>query len=87
MDQLTVRGIDESLREWLKLEAKRNKQSVNRYVLTLLQEASGTNKTEKRAEVTHHELDHLAGSWSETELQEFLKQVAQARAIDEDLWQ
>jgi hypothetical protein len=37
--------------------------------------------------VTHHELDHLAGSWGETELQEFLKRVAQARAIDEDLWQ
>jgi hypothetical protein len=53
----------------------------------LLQEASGANKTEKRAEVTHHELDHLAGSWGETELQEFLKRVAQARAIDEDLWQ
>ena len=87
MVQLTVRGIDESLHAWLKLEAKRHKQSVNRYVLTLLQEASGANKTEKRSEVTHHELDHLAGSWSETELKEFLQRVVQARAIDEDLWQ
>ena len=87
MDQLTVRGIDESLHEWLKLEAKRHNQSVNRYVLTLLQEASGRNKTEKRTAVTHHELDHLAGSWSETEMQEFLKRVVQERAIEEDLWQ
>ena len=56
-------------------------------MLRLLKEASGKNKTEKRGEVKNHELDHLAGSWSETEMQEFLKRVVQERAIEEDLWQ
>ena len=86
MDQLTIRGIDASLDEWLKQEAKRRGQSVNRYVLTLLQEASGATKPGKPTEIIHHELDYLAGSWSAEALQEFLEQAAPARTIDEALW-
>ena len=36
---------------------------------------------------TYHDLDHLAGSWSEQEAAEFDRALAEQRRIDPELWE
>jgi hypothetical protein len=35
----------------------------------------------------HHDLDHLAGTWSEADEREFAEAVQGFAAIDEEMWQ
>ncbi|MEZ4635449.1 MAG: hypothetical protein R2856_10860 [Caldilineaceae bacterium] len=44
MKQLTIRGIDSRLDHFLKQEAERRGQSVNRYVLSILRVAAGEER-------------------------------------------
>ena len=39
-----------------------------------------------RRDGLHHDLDHLAGSWSADEAAEFDKDLAAQRKIDQELW-
>jgi hypothetical protein len=38
------------------------------------------------AHLRYHDLDHLAGTWSEEEFAEFEEHLSAQRSIDEDLW-
>ncbi|MEA3336090.1 MAG: hypothetical protein U9R25_09300 [Chloroflexota bacterium] len=87
MKQLTVRGIDSTLHHRLKTEASQRGLSVNRYVLSLLRHALGLESGNgKEAPRSYHDLDHLAGTWTEQDCEEFEQQLATQRGIDEDLW-
>lgn len=57
--------------------------SINKAVVSLLEEKLGT-KDKKRT--LHHDLDHLAGSWTKEETRAFEKALARQRAVDEELW-
>lgn len=85
MKQLTIRGIDSRLDHFLKQEAERRGQSVNRYVLSLLRAATGADPSSQSA-MGHDDLDHLAGTWTEEEFAEFEQLLAAQGNIDEDLW-
>ncbi|MBI1297944.1 antitoxin [bacterium] len=85
MTQLTVRGIDAKLHQYLKQEAERRGESVNRYVLSLLRNAAGDESNTQKT-LRHHDLDHLAGTWSEDEFEAFDRQLAAQRTIDEEIW-
>ena len=86
MKQLTVRGVDSNLLQLLKNEAARRGLSVNRYVLSILREALGLDEGGPRAPVEYNDLDHLAGTWTERDFEEFARHLAAQRSIDEDLW-
>jgi hypothetical protein len=86
MTQLTIRGVDGNLQQILKHEAERRGQSVNRYVLSLLQEAAGVLKEGSRVPPEFRDLDHLAGTWTQQDFEEFEEQLALQRSIDEELW-
>jgi plasmid stability protein len=85
MTQLTVRGIDETLHQEIKIHAKERGLSVNRYVVELLREATG--QIEPSGEiVVYHDLDHLAGTWSAEEADAFEQLLLEQRQVDEELW-
>ncbi|MEZ4837323.1 MAG: hypothetical protein R2873_35895 [Caldilineaceae bacterium] len=86
MKQLTIRGIDSRLDHFLKQEAERRGQSVNRYVLSILRVAAGEERDAQPA-VRFDDLDHLAGTWTAAEYAEFEQNLATQRSIDEELWQ
>lgn len=86
MKQLTIRGVDSNLHHRLKEEAKRHGWSINRYVLAILREASGLDEGNLRATTQYDDLDHLAGTWTQPEFDEFKEELAAQRNIDEDLW-
>jgi len=86
MAQLTVRGVGKKLHDALKLEANRRGMSMNRVVLVLLREALGLSEKKENHDEIFHDLDHLAGTWSDKDAETFMKGVTDQRKIDEALW-
>lgn len=84
MKAITLRNIPADLSRRIERRAKKG-LSLNRTVIQILDEALGTST--KRAAKLHHDLDHLAGSWSENEAREFEADLAAQRKIDPELWQ
>ena len=84
MAQLTVRGVDDAMKHALEQEAGRRNTSVNRLVVAILRQALGLAAGPRRAQ--HHDLDHLAGTWTPKRAKDFDLAVAEQRGIDEDLW-
>jgi len=81
MKQLIVRSVDTELHAALKREARRRGISVNRYVLRVLAEAVGLPQALRQQEV-YHDLDHLAGTWTAEQADEFNRFLAEQRQVD-----
>jgi hypothetical protein len=58
--------------------------SVNAALVKLLQEELGIKK--KKRTVVYNDLDHLAGTWSDKDYNEFLQATADFAKIDENMW-
>lgn len=84
MTQLTIRGVNEKLHRLLKYEAKKQGMSLNSYLLKLIGEATGVLPPGQKKKFD--DLDHLAGTWSEAEYDEFQKNLMKQRQVDEELW-
>ena len=57
---------------------------MNRTVIQLLEKALGASK--RQSTKLHHDLDHLAGSWSEEAARAFDEDLATQRKVDPELW-
>ncbi len=77
-----LRGIPSEVMTLLKKEAKRLHISVNTLVLKIIE--SGLGLTYEKP--IHHDLDHLAGSWSAKEAEEFTENTLFFEQIDKELW-
>ncbi len=84
MKTLTLRGIDPALADALREYAKNKEQSINQTAVKLLKDALGVTSTPTFKE--YHDLDHLAGTWTEDDEKEFLEATADFRKIDTELW-
>ncbi len=76
-----LRGIPSEVMNLLKQEAKRLRTSVNSLLLKMIEQKLGL--TSKRT--IHHDLDHLAGSWSSADEIIFNEHTASSEKIDEEL--
>lgn len=86
MTQLTVRGIDEQLHKVLKEKATQSGVSVNHLVLDALKQIAGMSP-KRHPPQRYHDLDHLAGTWTVEEYEEFQAALDQLRTVDSELWQ
>jgi DNA polymerase III delta subunit len=81
---VTLRNLPKKLDQTIKRRAKEKGVSVNKAVISLLEEQlemkSGKSATE------YHDLDELAGSWTKAEADAFDNQLVHQRSIDSDLW-
>jgi len=84
MPVVTLRGLDDSMIKAIKEKAKHEGTSVNTVLLTILKEDLGLKK--KPRKVVHTDIDHLAGTWSDTEYAEFQKRIKDFETIDEGMW-
>jgi plasmid stability protein len=84
MATMTLRGLDELLSKALKESAVKEGMSVNAFVLRTLKNALKVGK--KRRHTEYHDLDTLAGTWSEQDALEFEKNTAAFEVVDETLW-
>ncbi|MCP3906963.1 MAG: antitoxin [Oceanicoccus sp.] len=84
MANISVRGLDDLAIDKLRREAKKSGVSMNRYALDLLKQGLGFSQ-QKRHE-TWADLDHLAGTWTEEDADQFAQVTGQFREIDDELW-
>jgi hypothetical protein len=84
MPAMTLRGLSDEEAEKLRGEAKRRGVSLNALLLLLLREAAGFERRPRRP--IYHDLDALAGTWSEEEAARFSAAVADTERIDEEMW-
>lgn len=82
MKTMTIRNVSTELAAALDAEKRRRGLSLNRTVLSLMQEALGLSN----GGGCGNGLRRLAGSWSEEEFRRFEEAVAPFEEIDEDLW-
>lgn len=84
MKTITLRNVDESLERALDEAATHAANSVNGVILDVLRESFGLKKKPRKQH--HHDLDKLAGTWSQKDLQEFADATKPFDRIDKDMW-
>lgn len=85
MATLIVRNLDDRVARRLREEARRQKTSVNGFVVRLISENIGRAAARGRARV-YRDLDRLAGTWSAAEAKAIERGIAAQRKVDPDLW-
>lgn len=84
-EPITIHSLDEASAEWIEEEASR--RGVEREILVLQLIHEGIDLEQRKAQLpTYHDLDSLAGTWSEEEADEFDRATAFFSQIDEELW-
>jgi len=81
---ITLRKLRPELARGIRERAERMGTSLTRAVVSLLEERLGLTETVPHA--LYHDLDSLAGSWTEDEAAGFDQALAEQRVIDADLW-
>ena len=86
MKPITLRQLPDALARLIRRKAETEGLSLNRAVIAVLEERLGGAPARAHAETHHHELDALAGAWSDAEARTFDRALAAQRAIDPELW-
>lgn len=68
----------------LKKEAVKQKISVNSLILEILKQGLGVAHPTKKA--VFHDLDHLAGTWSDKDKKAFDDSTKSFEKLDKELW-
>jgi len=84
MKAVTLRNLPPNLDRTIRERAKKKGVSVNKVVIGLLQDHLG--ESEPKTVRRYHDLDELAGSWSEEEAKAFERALAKQRGIDLEMW-
>jgi plasmid stability protein len=84
MKAVTLRNLPPKLDRTIRERAKKKGVSVNKVVIGLLQDHLG--ESERKTVRRYHDLDELAGSWSEEEAEAFERALAKQRGIDLEMW-
>jgi hypothetical protein len=84
MSAITVRNLPAAVAKAVREKARKEKVSLNKAVVRLLEEATGITRRKER--IVHHDLDHFSGTWSEAEYDEFMAELREQRRIDPEMW-
>ena len=84
MKAVTLRNLPQKLDQTIQRRAKEKGISVNKAVISLLEEQLGMKPKKRSRE--YHDLDVLAGAWTKAEADAFDKTLTQQRVIDPELW-
>ena len=86
MKQLTIRGFGDELTRAIRRLANRDGTSLNRAAVKLLRRGAGL-EDKKGPDTVGSSLDHLIGTWTDAEADEFERALRHFETIDEDMWQ
>lgn len=84
--EITLKNIDDEVLKRLQAEVNRRGIDLNSYIIKIFRKVVGLD-TEKNKEVVYHDLDYLAGTWSEEDAEAFTKATEDFNKIDKELWQ
>ena len=86
MKVITVRNVEPSVSEKLKLEARKQGKSINQFIIDMIEQHLGFKKKKKYTNI-YSDLDHLFGNWTEEEYGQIQGKIDQERKIDTELWE
>ena len=79
-----LRNIAPDVMSLLKKEATKQKISINSLILLTIERGLGiTHQTKKNV---FHDLDHLAGTWSDKDKKNFDENTKSFEKVDKELW-
>jgi hypothetical protein len=81
MKAITLLNIPHKVARTVQQRAKQRKTSLNKAVIELLEE-SAVGMAKMKSPVCYHDLDHLAGTWTNEEAAAFDKLIAEQRTIE-----
>ena len=82
---LTLRGLDPRLEKEVRALARRERISLNKAALRLLEKGAGLGaRPDDRIGTS---LDHLIGTWKPKEAEEFLDSIRSCEQFDPELWE
>jgi hypothetical protein len=82
MSLISLRNLPGPVEKAVKARARERGLSLNRAVLSLLEDALGGPRRKRR----HDDLDRLAGTWSAADARAFEAGLRKQRRIDPELW-
>jgi len=85
MNAITLRNVPPAVARAIREKAKKEKISLNRAVIKLLEEITGLGEQPQK-EILHHDLDEFFGCWSKEEADEFDEALREQRQIDPEMW-
>lgn len=84
MNAITVRHLPPELARVIRQKAKKEKTSLNRAVISLLESAAGISKP--RADEVHTDLDRFFGCMPKEEANELDAAIREQRHIEPEMW-
>jgi plasmid stability protein len=87
---LTLSNLDDETFRRLQAEAQRrgvDVESAAKSVLASHLPAKPAERNERSNGPPYHDLDFLAGTWTDEEAQEFLDAIADCGRVDPEMWQ
>lgn len=85
MKTITLRRIPSDLARIIEKRARAKGLSLAKAVLDLCKEGAGIRRPARPA--LHHDLDALAGTWTQAEAAAFEAALREQRKIDPELWE
>lgn len=79
-----LRNIPLDVMSLLKKEAENQKISVNSLLLLIIEQGLGI--THQNTKCIYHDLDYLAGTWSDNDKKNFDANIKNFEKIDKELW-
>ena len=78
---IVLENLDDTSATWIEQESERRGLPIEQIALELIQQAIRDAQLK-----AYHDLDALAGTWSDKEADEFLSVIADFERVDEKLW-
>jgi len=85
MKQLTIR-FDDDLNWALRATASREDISLNQAAIRLMRKGAGIAQGEPHPNAIGNSLDHLCGTWTQTDTDQFDRDIRVFDAVDDGLW-
>ena len=84
VNAVTVRNLPPGVAKAVKEKARKEKLSLNKAIVRLLEEATGVETGKKK--ILHHDLDRFFGTWTKEEADAFDEAMREHRQIDPEMW-
>jgi hypothetical protein len=84
-EPITIHHLDDASADWIEEQASQRGIEKEQIVLQLIHQ--GIDLEQKKSRLPqYHDLDALAGTWSEEDAAEFDQATERFRQVDEELW-
>lgn len=83
---ISIKNLDKNILVRLRFEAKKQGLDLNAYVLSLIRKSLGIDRFEGKM-TDKNNLSQLAGTWTKSDYDEFIKNTHSFNEVDKQLWQ